>query len=266
MVRDASFGLSEAEQLFVRALGLRERLLAACAASPGAGTALFAAPALPGVLGEAEGLFDPRRWGGVFENLADGRTFWGSVCALFKNVQVQGVLGVSSPESDPEFYADALAPVLARFAGLDVFAAKQRAYLATREADALDPRLLRAEILKEKLGVGDFFRALPKLSHSTSGLVRAALAALLVRSPAVSGAAALNSGEEVEEGSGGSEGGAASAVSSANFGGTDAGDAAGSVVGPGVDFDREAAEVVVGRLWGVLSSSWRGGERENERK
>ena len=116
----------------------------------------------------------------------------------------------------------------------------------------MDPRLLRAEILRERLSTADFFRTIPRLAHTTPRLLRAALAAVLVRSPAVSGAGNVNLGEEAMEGSGPSDGGAASAVSSANFGGTDAGDGNGSVVGQGVDFDHDIAVGVVERLWEAL--------------
>lgn len=255
LVRDASFGLSEAEQLFVRALGLRERLLAACAAASGAGATIFVPPTLTGVLGEAEALFDPRRWNGFFEHLATKGKFWRVVCGFFEDSAVSTVLCVPVPSTDPGFYADALAPILAKFAGFDVFAAKQRAFLASREADALDPRLLRAEILRERLSTADFFHVIPRLTHTTPQLLRAALAAVLVRSPAVSSAANVQLGEEAEEGSGPSDGGAASAVSSANFGGTDTGDGNGSVVGQGVDFDHDVADGVVERLWKALEEA-----------
>ena len=255
LVRDASFGLSEAEQLFVRALGLRERLLAACAAAPGEAATIFVPPTLTGVLGEAESLFDPRKWNDFFEHLAVKGTFWSVIRAFFEKQVVSTILCVPAPSAEPGFYADALAPILAKFAGFDVFAAKQRAFLASREADALDPRLLRTEILRERLSTADFFRVIPRLTHTTPQLLRAALAAVLVRSPAVSGAANIHLGEEAEEGSGPSDGGAASAVSSANFGGTDAGDANGSVVGQGVDFDHDTAKEVVERLWKALEEA-----------
>lgn len=124
LVRDASFELSEAEQLFVRALGLRERLLVACSTALGAAATLFVPPTLTGILGEAEMMFDPRKWNDFFERLAAKGTFWSVVRTFFENQTVSAVLSVPVPSADPGFYADALAPVLAKFAGFDVFAAK----------------------------------------------------------------------------------------------------------------------------------------------